>query len=162
MRDACRIAPGAKANLDGRPTDDRLGIEKGNAQTDLAKLTDQLSVLHQRLYAEGSRSLLLVLQGLDTAGKDGTIRRVFTGLNPQGCDVESFKAPTPTEAAHDFLWRIHSALPAAVTSASSIGRTTKTSSRRKSSARSTITGASGATSTSTRSRRCWSTKVRRW
>ncbi len=56
--------------------------------------------------------MLLVLQGLDAAGKDGTIRRVFTGLNPQGCDVESFKVPTATEAAHDFLWRIHTALPA--------------------------------------------------
>ena len=55
--------------------------------------------------------MLLVLQGLDASGKDGTIRRVFTGLNPQGCDVESFKAPSATEAAHDFLWRIHQALP---------------------------------------------------
>ena len=64
-----------------------------------------------RLYAEQRRSVLLVLQGLDASGKDGTIRRVFTGLNPQGCDVESFKAPTPTELAHDFLWRIHHALP---------------------------------------------------
>jgi PPK2 family polyphosphate:nucleotide phosphotransferase len=63
------------------------------------------------LYAERTRSVLLVLQGLDAAGKDGTIRRVFTGLNPQGCVVESFKAPTASELAHDFLWRIHRVLP---------------------------------------------------
>jgi PPK2 family polyphosphate:nucleotide phosphotransferase len=112
MRDACRVDPGTKANLLGRPTDDRLGIDKGGAQPALAALTDRLSLLHGRLYAERSRSVLLVLQGLDASGKDGTIRRVFTGLNPQGCDVESFNVPTPTEAAHDFLWRIHRALPA--------------------------------------------------
>ena len=112
MRDVCRIEPGAKANLVGRSTDDRLGIEKGRAQQALTNLTDRLSRLHGRLHAERSRSVLLVLQGLDASGKDGTIRRVFTGLNPQGCDVESFNVPTTTEAAHDFLWRIHHALPA--------------------------------------------------
>ncbi len=112
MRDACRIEPGTKANLMKRSTDDRLGIDKSQAQAELARLTDRLSVLQGRLYAERTRSVLLVLQGLDAAGKDGTIRRVFTGLSPQGCDVESFKAPTPTELAHDFLWRIHHALPA--------------------------------------------------
>lgn len=112
MRDACRVDPGTKANLTQRPTDDRLGVEKGNAQAELAQLTERLSILHQRLYAEHARSVLLVLQGLDASGKDGTIRRVFTGLNPQGCDVDSFKTPTSTEAAHDFLWRIHAALPA--------------------------------------------------
>ncbi len=87
MQDACRIEPGTEARLEQRPTDDRLGIEKGAAQEKLSDLTKQLSVLHQRLYAESARSVLLVLQGLDAAGKDGTIRRVFTGLNPQGCDV---------------------------------------------------------------------------
>jgi PPK2 family polyphosphate:nucleotide phosphotransferase len=109
---ACRVEPGAKANLIERPTADRLGIEKGRAQPELAALTDRLSLLHGRLHAERTRSVLLVLQGLDASGKDGTIRRVFTGLNPQGCDVESFNVPTTTEAAHDFLWRIHRALPA--------------------------------------------------
>ena len=65
-----------------------------------------------RLYAEGRRSVLLILQGLDASGKDGTIRRVFTGVNPQGCHVTSFKAPTPVELAHDFLWRVHDECPA--------------------------------------------------
>jgi PPK2 family polyphosphate:nucleotide phosphotransferase len=112
MGDACRVEPGSKAKLLDRATDDRLGIEKGNGQSELAQYTDRLSVLHARLSAEQTRSVLLVLQGLDASGKDGTIRRVFTGLNPQGCDVESFKAPTTTEAAHDFLWRIHNKMPA--------------------------------------------------
>ena len=103
--------PGRPAKLADRPTGDRLGVEKGNAQAELAALTDRLSVLQGRLYAESRRSVLLVLQGLDASGKDGTIRRVFTGLSPQGCDVESFKAPTSAESAHDFLWRIHHALP---------------------------------------------------
>jgi len=111
MREQCRIEPGTEARLDDRPTDDRLGVDKGKAQSELAALTERLSVLHQRLYAEQKRSVLLVLQGLDAAGKDGTIRRVFTGLNPQGCDVVAFKAPTPTDRAHDYLWRIHNALP---------------------------------------------------
>jgi PPK2 family polyphosphate:nucleotide phosphotransferase len=112
MLEQCRVDPGTKAKLTERSSDARLGIEKGKAQLELARLTDQLSVFQGRLYAERSRSVLLVLQGLDASGKDGTIRRVFTGLSPQGCDVESFKAPTPTELAHDFLWRIHHALPA--------------------------------------------------
>ena len=78
----------------------------------LAALLERLAVLHQRLYAEGTRSLLLVLQGLDASGKDGVIRSVFSGLNPQGCRVISFKAPTFTELAHDYLWRVHAVLPA--------------------------------------------------
>ena len=68
-------------------------------------------MLHQRLYAESTRSVLLVLQGLDASGKDGVIRSVFPGLNPQGCRVVSFRAPTSTELAHDYLWRVHAMLP---------------------------------------------------
>ena len=112
MHDSCLVEAGAKAGLDRRATDDRLGIEKGKAQAELARLTERLSLLHQRLYAEHTRSVLFVLQGLDASGKDGTIRRVFTGLNPQGCDVTSFKAPALNELAHDYLWRIHQCLPA--------------------------------------------------
>src|SRR5262245_27721081 len=111
MLNVIRVEPGAKAGLAKRATDDRLGVEKGHASEILRGLTDRLGVLHRRLYAEHARSVLLVLQGLDAAGKDGTIRRVFTGLNPQGCVVESFKAPTASELAHDFLWRIHRVLP---------------------------------------------------
>ncbi len=111
MREECRIEPGSDADLDGRATDNRLGVEKGKGRAELARLTEKLSVFHQRLYAERQRSVVLVLQGLDASGKDGTIRRVFTGLNPQGCDVVAFKAPTPTDLSHDYLWRIHNALP---------------------------------------------------
>ena len=74
-------------------------------------LRQKLEVLQERLYAEGTRAVLIVLQGLDTGGKDGTIRHVMSGVNPQGCVVTSFKAPTPLESAHDFLWRIHAACP---------------------------------------------------
>ena len=72
----------------------------------------QLDPLQERLYAEGKRSLLIILQALDTGGKDGTIRHVMRSVNPQGCQVTSFKAPTPDERAHDFLWRIHNHVPA--------------------------------------------------
>jgi len=85
---------------------------KEAASRELASLLEELSSLQERLYAEGRRSVLLVLQGLDASGKDGTIRAVFRGVNPQGCSVTSFKAPTPVELAHDFLWRIHAHAPA--------------------------------------------------
>ena len=65
---------------------------------------------HARLAAEGTRAVLLILQGLDAAGKDGTIKSVLTGVNPQGCRIVSFKAPTATELAHDYLWRIHASV----------------------------------------------------
>ena len=72
----------------------------------------RLADLQERLYAEGRRSLLVVLQAMDAAGKDGTIDHVMSGLNPQGVSVTSFKQPTPVELAHDFLWRTQLALPA--------------------------------------------------
>ena len=72
----------------------------------------RLAELQNLLYADGSRSLLVVLQALDAGGKDSTIRKVMTGMNPQGVKVTSFKAPTPEELSHDFLWRVHKATPA--------------------------------------------------
>ena len=78
----------------------------------LEELHEQLSELQERLWAEHSRSMLLVLQALDSGGKDGSIRRVFKGVNPQGVRVTGFRQPTPIEASHDFLWRINIALPA--------------------------------------------------
>ncbi len=71
-----------------------------------------LDDLQNVLYASQKKSILIVLQGMDTAGKDGTIRHIFSGVNPQGCDVTPFKVPTPLEARHDFLWRAHNAVPA--------------------------------------------------
>jgi len=74
-------------------------------------LRQRLDLLQERLYSEGRRAVLIVLQGIDTSGKDGTIRHVMTGVNPQGCVVTSFKTPTPLEKSHDFLWRIGLACP---------------------------------------------------
>jgi len=107
-----RVQPGLRAELTTRDTRETFGYDKASAKKKRKELAERLGVLQQRLYAEGTRSLLLVLQGLDASGKDGVIRQVFTGVNPQGCRAVSFKAPTSTELAHDFLWRIHEALPA--------------------------------------------------
>ena len=76
----------------------------------LAKHRNQLADLQEVFYASQKKALLIVLQGMDTAGKDGTISHIFSGINPQGCDVTSFKVPTPLEARHDFLWRAHAAV----------------------------------------------------
>jgi PPK2 family polyphosphate:nucleotide phosphotransferase len=112
MRDL-RVPTGGPARLARRSTADRLGIaDKQAAQQERAVLLDELKDLHERLWAEDARSVLLVLQGMDTAGKDGVIRRVLSGLNPQGCTVTGFKPPTTTELAHDYLWRVHAACPA--------------------------------------------------
>ena len=113
MLGALIVEPGSAARLEERDPRDTLGLPgKEDAAIQLAALLEELSSLQERLYAEGTRSILLVLQGLDASGKDGTIRRVFTGVNPQGCRVMSFKAPTPVELAHDFLWRVHAECPA--------------------------------------------------
>ena len=71
----------------------------------------RLDEMQEVLYAGAEHGLLIVLQGMDTAGKDGTIRSIFDGVNPQGCTVQAFKVPTPLEAKHDFLWRCHAAAP---------------------------------------------------
>jgi PPK2 family polyphosphate:nucleotide phosphotransferase len=113
LLDQVRVAPGEPARLDRRPTADRLDLaDKVSARERLDALTAELALLQNRLYAEAERSVLLVLQGTDASGKDGTIRMVLSGVNPQGVQVMSFKAPTPGELAHDFLWRIHAACPA--------------------------------------------------
>jgi PPK2 family polyphosphate:nucleotide phosphotransferase len=112
MLKALIVEPGSAAGLSKRDTDDRLGLaSKDEAKSRLAEMVEEISKLHDRLYAESARSVLLVVQGLDASGKDGTIRSVFTGLNPAGCRVVSFKAPTATELAHDYLWRIHAVCP---------------------------------------------------
>ena len=108
-----QVPSGKAPRLDRRDPGDRLGLtDKASAREQRDAVLDELEVLHGRLWAEAKRSVLLVLQGLDTAGKDGTIRRVLTGVNPQGCSVTSFKAPTTLELEHDYLWRVHNACPA--------------------------------------------------
>ena len=108
----CRVEPGTRAKLDSRATDETFGIERADAEKELEARVETLALLHNRLFAEHKRSVLLVLQGLDASGKDGTIKRVFTGVNPQGCRVHSFKAPAGSELDHDYLWRVHAVLPA--------------------------------------------------
>ena len=110
--DALAVRPGDGARLAERDPGDRLGVaSKDEAQALVDGLLDDLDHVHDRLWAEATRSVLLVLQGMDAAGKDGVIRRVLTGLNPQGCSVVNFKAPTSGDLAHDYLWRIHEACP---------------------------------------------------
>jgi PPK2 family polyphosphate:nucleotide phosphotransferase len=104
--------PGHKVKLSKWDPDDTLGFEKDHETKDsLAKAIKRLVGFQYRLYAEKKRALLLIFQGLDAAGKDGTIRHVMSGVDPQGCLVKSFKVPSAEEAAHDFLWRVHKAIP---------------------------------------------------
>jgi PPK2 family polyphosphate:nucleotide phosphotransferase len=91
--------------------DDTQGVSKSYAETAMPAQVEKLAALHDLLYAEHKRSLLIVLQGMDAAGKDGTIKHVMSGVNPQGCSVTSFKQPSAQELDHDFLWRIHAAVP---------------------------------------------------
>jgi PPK2 family polyphosphate:nucleotide phosphotransferase len=110
--DAIRVAPGSTPRLAERDPGDDLGLASKDAAKDILRdLAERLSMLQGRLFAESARSLLLVLQGLDASGKDGVIRRVFKGVNPMGVHVVSFRAPTETERAHDYLRRVHAELP---------------------------------------------------
>ncbi len=106
------VEPGQPASLAARDPDDQLGLtEKASAREQLDVLRDELGTLHDRLWAEAARGVLLVLQGMDTAGKDGAIKRVVRGLNPQAVQVVAFKAPAENERAHDYLWRAHAQCP---------------------------------------------------
>jgi PPK2 family polyphosphate:nucleotide phosphotransferase len=108
-----RVKPGEKAHLSQRDTSDTVGIKtKKEGRTLLARNVAELERLQHLLYADGRHALLIVLQGMDAGGKDGTIRHVMSSVNPQGCRVTSFKQPTPHELKHDFLWRVHQATPA--------------------------------------------------
>src|SRR5689334_11673728 len=111
MRHELLVKPGDHPNFANRDPGSRLGLEKDEGVKRTEKLQARLDVLQQRLYGEGKRSLLLVVQGLDGSGKDGVIRSVFTGVNPQGVDVHPFRAPSPNELAHDYLWRVHAVTP---------------------------------------------------
>ncbi len=107
----CRVTPGTAVNLDDWDPADRLGLGKAEPEAMLADGAERLAALHERLYAQRAWSVLMVLQGMDASGKDGTIKRLAAGLNAQGLRVVSFAAPSALELSHDFLWRIHQALP---------------------------------------------------
>jgi len=107
------IKPHARVRLGHLPTEISSGPKTEEAAAPIVvKHRTRLSALQEVLYAGQQHAVLIVLQGMDTAGKDGTIRHIFSGVNPQGCDVSQFKVPTPLEARHDFLWRAHAAVPA--------------------------------------------------
>jgi PPK2 family polyphosphate:nucleotide phosphotransferase len=106
-----RVQPGSAVRLAQHRTDATLGWEKATAKAELDTVKVRIDVLQARLAAEGSRGLLLVLQAMDAAGKDGTIRAIFSGVNPAGVKVTSFKVPGGPETQHDYLWRVHAAVP---------------------------------------------------
>ncbi len=112
--DRYRIKPEQKVELTDFDPDDKSGWhgDKDSGLARTAELRLQLDELQEVLYAENKHKILVVLQAMDTAGKDGTIRSVFAGVNPQGVRVASFKVPSSLELAHDYLWRIHAQAPA--------------------------------------------------
>jgi len=112
FRDAFHVKHGEAVRLAKIDPADTCSItRKADARAALKENITRLADLQYQLYAENKRSLLIVLQAMDAGGKDGTIRHVTSGLNPQGCRVTSFKAPSDEELDHDFLWRIHRAAP---------------------------------------------------
>src|ERR1700679_3292292 len=102
---------GSTFRLSKCAADDTHGVSKNHAAKALPEHVEKLAALHDLLYAEHKRSLLIILQGMDASGKDGTIKHVMSGVNPQGCSVTSFKQPGTLDLDHDFLWRIHAAVP---------------------------------------------------
>src|SRR5919197_5483558 len=107
-----RTEPGEETRLADSDTAETDGMDRDEAQAELAGLVERIADLQARLYAEERRSVLVVLQGVDAAGKDSTVAHVFRGTNPQGVRVYAFKEPSNEEAAHDFLWRYHLHTPA--------------------------------------------------
>jgi PPK2 family polyphosphate:nucleotide phosphotransferase len=108
-----RVRKGSDFRLADFDPDDTCGldIDKGDAKDMLAAGVKRLAALQDRLWADDHWAILVILQGIDTSGKDGVIKHVMSGVNPQGCEVHSFKAPSEQEIDHDFLWRASTALP---------------------------------------------------
>lgn len=108
-----RVKPDRKIKLKDFDPDDKSDFsgDKKDAEAELDKLEHDMDELQERLYAEGKRAVLFVIQAMDTGGKDGTIRKVFGNLNPAGTVVSSFRAPNSEELAHDYLWRVHKQVP---------------------------------------------------
>jgi len=105
------VRPGKRVKLSAFNPGSTHGVSKAAGTERLAKNLERLPLLQYLLYAEARRSLLVVLQGIDAGGKDGTIGHVMSGLNPQGVTVTSFKVPEGAEKRHDYLWRVHNAVP---------------------------------------------------
>ncbi len=109
-----RVHPGKRVTLSDWDPNDKSAfpITKAEGKQALLELNHKLEILQEKLFAEGKHKLLIVLQAMDTGGKDGTIRHVFEGVNPQGVQVAGFKVPSKLEMAHDYLWRVHRQTPA--------------------------------------------------
>ncbi len=113
VRELLAVPPGSSVALgDLDPRDDR-GVARRSAEQEAPAVAGRLADLQERLFAESSRSVLLVLQGMDTSGKGGTIEHVIGGVNPMGVQIKAFKKPTPAELSHHYLWRVRRELPAA-------------------------------------------------
>jgi PPK2 family polyphosphate:nucleotide phosphotransferase len=112
ISDRLLVKPGKRVRLKDWDPGDTLGWEEDAARARTAANLDKIADLQRVLAAEAKHGVLLVLQAMDAGGKDGAIRKLAAGLNPQGCSVASFKAPTAEELSHDFLWRIHRVCPA--------------------------------------------------
>lgn len=111
--DKYRVLPGQKINLNDWDPDEKSAWTEGKkeAKEEFEEINKELEKLQELLYAENRHKILIVLQAMDTGGKDGVIRAVFDGVNPAGVRVASFKVPTEKELSHDFLWRIHQQTP---------------------------------------------------
>jgi PPK2 family polyphosphate:nucleotide phosphotransferase len=111
LRDLLRVKPGSRIRLADVDAGATHGRDKPSSAADLAKGLARLTSLQDRLWAEQKHPVLIVLQGIDAAGKDGSVKHVMSAFNPMGCTVTSFKVPTPIELAHDYLWRVHQRVP---------------------------------------------------
>ncbi|MEP7244586.1 MAG: polyphosphate kinase 2 family protein [Gammaproteobacteria bacterium] len=111
LADALRVKPGKSVSLREKDAARDFGWQEAEAEQVLKANRKRLEELQYKLYADGHFALLIVLQAIDGGGKDGTTRNVMTAFNPQGCTVTSFKAPSPEELRHDYLWRIHKHMP---------------------------------------------------
>lgn len=111
MSYARRIEPGTRVSLGDIDPRDTANLGKVQGHERFVALNAEIAGLQELLYAAGTQSVLMILQGMDTSGKDGAVRGVLMNVNPQGCRVESFKVPTEEELAHDFLWRVHKVTP---------------------------------------------------
>lgn len=112
LRKQLLVKPGRPVALDKLDPGHTFGWEKSAVAERLTQNTTRLAELQWRLFAESRHAVLIILQGMDASGKDGTVRHVMSGLNPASCRVQSFKVPTADEARHDYLWRVHHVVPA--------------------------------------------------
>ena len=115
-----RFDGSSEFHLKSQKTRERGGLDKGQGEEIIEANHKRLSDFQEKLYAQGRWSVLLIFQGMDAAGKDSAIKSIFEGINPQGCEVHSFKQPSTLELDHDFMWRSVIALPQRGASASSI------------------------------------------